>query len=118
MKIAIPTKQDQVDNHFGHCDFFTIFELNEQFDVIGKEKLEAGKVCGCKSNLTDDLVQKGVNLLLAGGIGEGAIRKLNAENIEVIAGFNGNIETAVETWKRKDFSSNFTICTEHDECSH
>ena len=27
MKIAIPTKDNQVDSHFGHCEFFSIAEL-------------------------------------------------------------------------------------------
>ncbi len=118
MKIAIPTKEDHVDNHFGHCEYFTIIELNEQMETVNSEKLETSKVCGCKSNLAEDLAQLGVNILLADGIGEGAIKKLQMQKIEVIAGFNGEISHALDQWKRKDYLTNFTICTEHHDCSH
>ncbi|MGD9928848.1 MAG: NifB/NifX family molybdenum-iron cluster-binding protein [Mangrovibacterium sp.] len=118
MKIAIPAKENKVDNHFGHCDHFMIFKLNDQLEVVSTSRLETDKTCGCKSNLADELAAQGVGLLLAGGIGEGAIKKLNQQKIDVIAGFKGDIETVIEQWKRKDYLTNFSICTEHDSCSH
>lgn len=118
MKIAIPTKENKVDNHFGHCEYFTVYELNEDKEVVSVNKLEASKECGCKSNLAEDLAKEGVNLLIAGGIGGGAISKLKLSNIEVIAGFNGEIEEALNKWKNNEYLTNFSICTEHDECSH
>ena len=27
MKIAVPTKDQVVDNHFGHCEYYTIYRL-------------------------------------------------------------------------------------------
>lgn len=117
MKIAIPTKGSMVDNHFGHCDFFTVFELNDRFEVISSEKMETTKECGCKSNLAGELAAKGIKLLLAGGIGEGAVRKLNEQKIEVIAGFSGEVADVLERWKHKDYQAGFTICTEHHNCS-
>ena len=29
MKIAVPTRDGVVDNHFGHCDHYTIFTVEE-----------------------------------------------------------------------------------------
>jgi predicted Fe-Mo cluster-binding NifX family protein len=118
MKIAIPTKDNQVDNHFGHCDYFSIFELNERNEVTGKSELVTSKECGCKSNLADELAAQNVNVMLASGIGEGAIRKLKAQNIEVIAGFKCSVDEALDKYIRKDYSQNFTICNEHESCSH
>lgn len=118
MKIAIPTKGSMIDNHFGHCEYFTIIDLNEKKKIIATEKLETAKVCGCKSNLAEDLSQKGVTILLAGGIGGGAIEKLKMQNIEVIAGFKGSIENVIEDWQGNNYKSNFSICTEHDGCSN
>ncbi len=118
MKIAIPTKENKVDNHFGHCEYFTIFEMNDQQELVGTERLNASIECGCKSNLAEELAEKGVTLLLAGGIGGGAINKLKQQNIEVITGFNGDIKLALDQWKRNDYKTNISICREHDECSH
>ena len=28
-KIALPTRNGVVDDHFGHCEFYTIFTVNE-----------------------------------------------------------------------------------------
>ncbi len=25
MKIALPSRGNQIDNHFGHCEYFTVF---------------------------------------------------------------------------------------------
>ena len=118
MKIAIPTRENQVDNHFGHCDYFTIYELNEKNEIVATSQLTTSKECGCKSNLAEELAAQNINVMLASGIGEGAIRKLKFENIEVIAGFKCSIEEALDKYIRKDYLSNFTICTDHHECSH
>ena len=29
MKIAVPSRQNRVDEHFGHCEYFTVFTVNE-----------------------------------------------------------------------------------------
>ena len=38
MKIAVPTRGGAVDNHFGHCDHYTIFTIVDG-DVRMKEIL-------------------------------------------------------------------------------
>ncbi len=118
MKIAIPTQNDQIDNHFGHCEYFTLVDVDENKEVINKATMESEAVCGCKSGLAGVLQQMGVKLLLAGGIGDGAVRKLKQHNIDVIAGFSGSIDEVIRKWKTEDYSLNFTICTEHQSCSH
>ena len=29
MKIAVPTRDERVDDHFGHCDHYTIFTIED-----------------------------------------------------------------------------------------
>ncbi|WP_372771871.1 NifB/NifX family molybdenum-iron cluster-binding protein [Mangrovibacterium sp.] len=118
MKIAIPTKDNQVDDHFGHCEYFTVYELNEKKEIVNESQLTTSKECGCKSNLAHELAAEKVNVMLASGIGEGAIRKLKENNIEVIAGFKCSVKEAMNKYIRQDYFSNFTICTDHHECSH
>ncbi|MGQ7869889.1 NifB/NifX family molybdenum-iron cluster-binding protein [Sunxiuqinia sp. sy24] len=118
IKIAIPSKENRVDHHFGHCEYLTIIELNDQLEILKLSPKVTARSCGCKSNLAEELASEGVKFLLAGGIGQGAINKLKTQNIEVIAGFQGTIEEVIEKWKAKDYPADISICTEHHSCSH
>lgn len=96
MKIAIPSKEKMVDGHFGHCEYFTIYTVNDEHKIIHEELFESPAGCGCKSNLAGTFQQKGVSLLLAGGIGQGAINVLNQHGIEVFRGCSGNVRLLTE----------------------
>ena len=37
MKIALPSCQNQVDEHFGHCEYFTVFTVNENNEILSDE---------------------------------------------------------------------------------
>lgn len=41
MKIAIPTRNNVVDDHFGHCEYYTIFTIDENKNIIAKERHES-----------------------------------------------------------------------------
>ena len=34
MKVAVPTRDERVDDHFGHCDHYTIFTIEDN-ELIG-----------------------------------------------------------------------------------
>ena len=74
MKIAVPTRDNMVDNHFGHCDHYTIFTINDGV-VKMKEILPSPQGCGCKSGIAFVLRQKGVQVMLAGSMGNIGSRK-------------------------------------------
>ena len=116
--IAIPTRENRVDNHFGHCENFTIFQVNDSKEIISKTSLESSKTCGCKTNLAEELAKAGVTLLLAGGIGQGAINKLKSQNIQVLAGFKGSTEEAISNWKTNNYFTDIPICVDHHNCEH
>ncbi len=80
MKIAVPSRNGEVDSHFGHCEYFTIFSLNEN-QICTEEPLTPPPGCGCKSNLVSSLAEQDVRVLLAGNMGQGAVNKLNAAGI-------------------------------------
>ena len=48
MKVAVPTREGHVDDHFGHCAYYTIFEIMDG-KVVGSSKLASPEGCGCKS---------------------------------------------------------------------
>ena len=81
-----------VDDHFGHCAYYTIYHLNDDNKVVIQERLDSPQGCGCKSNIASLLREMGVTLMLAGNMGEGAFRKLSEQQIEVSEG-------ATERWR-------------------
>ena len=97
MKIAVPTRDGCVDNHFGHCDHYTIFSI-EEHRVVAREELPSPQGCGCKSGIAAVLEQMGVEVMLAGSMGEGAKNTLQAHNIKVVRGCSGNIENLVASY--------------------
>lgn len=117
MKIAVPTRGGVVDNHFGHCDHYTIFTVNDG-EVKMKEILPSPQGCGCKSGIVLVLRQKGVQVMLAGNIGEGAKNVLESNEIKVIRGCSGDIDKLVSDYLSGNVVDNGEICNHHDCGNH
>jgi predicted Fe-Mo cluster-binding NifX family protein len=122
MKIAVPTKENnRIDNHFGHCEFYTIFNISEDNRIEEETVLKSPKGCGCKSNVAFDLAQMGVRVMLAGGIGDGAIAKLAQQNIRVIRNCEGDVHQLVEEYLAGNLKDGGNSCAAHGEdhvCNH
>ena len=73
MKVAIPTRNNVVDDHFGHCEYYTIFTISEDKLIVCTEIQASPEGCGCKSNIASVLEEKGVELMLAGNMGEAVV---------------------------------------------
>lgn len=116
MKIAVPTREGVVDNHFGHCHHYTIFTVNDGV-VKMKEILPSPQGCGCKSGIALVLRQKGVQVMLAGNIGEGARNVLEGQEIKVISGCSGDIDALVKAYLAGEVIDNGEVC-DHHECSN
>lgn len=122
MKIALPTTRlKTVDAHFGHCEFYTVFTINDQKSVINIEDLPSPQGCGCKSNIAGVLREKGVKIMLAGNIGNGAINVLHNHGIEVIRGCEGDINKVVSAYLNGSLTDSGMTCDHHEEghsCNH
>lgn len=118
MMIAIPTKQDQIDDHFGHCDQYSLYTLaNQQIQTV--EYVNSLEGCGCKSNMASLLAQKGVQLMIAGGIGQGAIQVLASQGIKTIRGAQGSALGAVEKYLKGELADSGETCQAHEQgCDH
>jgi predicted Fe-Mo cluster-binding NifX family protein len=116
MKVALPSRDNQVDDHFGHCEYFTIFTINNDREIVGEEKLKPGVGCGCKSNVVLQLAALGVETMLAGNIGTGAVDVLGAHGIRVVRGCSGDVRGAVEAWLDGATTDSGKSCAHHGEC--
>jgi len=117
MKIALPTNMGMIDSHFGHCEAYTIVEINENNEVISKNMLQSPQGCGCKSNIAYTLADMGVKLMLAGNIGQGAVNVLSSQKIEVLKGCEGEIDQVVQNYLLGKLVDSPNICNLH-ECDH
>ncbi|HOT62537.1 MAG TPA: NifB/NifX family molybdenum-iron cluster-binding protein, partial [Treponemataceae bacterium] len=90
MKIAMPTRGGEIDAHFGHCEYFTVFTVDGGV-VVAEERVDSPAGCGCKSNVASILAGKGVSLMVAGNMGDGAVRVLKRQGVEVIRGCAGSV---------------------------
>lgn len=114
LKIAIPTVGNVVDDHFGHCDHYTIFEVNGKMEIENELFLPAGQGCGCKSNISTILHNLGVTVMLAGNMGEGAKNVLESAQIEVIRGCNGDVTDVVNMFLRGEINDSGVGCASHE----
>lgn len=85
MKIAIPVNGDQLNPHFGHCETFAFYDINQEAksitstDRVTPPPHEPGVLPGW-------LAEQGVNLVITGGMGQRAIQLCQDNKIEVILG--------------------------------
>ena len=114
MKTAVPvTKNNQVDDHFGHCEYYNIYTLAENGLINDVQTIPSTQGCGCKSNIAGILASHGVTLMLAGGIGGGAINVLNHSGIEVIRGCSGNAAEVIKNYSDGKIKDSGESCLHH-----
>jgi len=118
MKIALPSRMNQIDEHFGHCEHFTVFTIDDQKKITAEEKIASSAGCGCKSNIAQTLAEKGVKLMLAGNMGQGAVNVLNNQGINVLRGCSGNVKDITESWLAGNLKDSGIACSQHEHGCH
>lgn len=117
MKIAIPTKKNQVDSHFGNCEYYTIAEVSDN-KILSKTRFDSPVGCGCKSDVAADLRKMGVEILLAGNMGQGAVDKIAEQGITVIRGCVGDIDIVLNSYLSGIVLDSGLTCNSHGGDDH
>lgn len=116
MKIAVACENNLVAQHFGHCEKFVLFD-SEDNKVTGAVAVpNPGHRPGF---LPVFLHEKGADVIIAGGMGGGAVDLFNEKGIEVIVGAQGEARACAEQYLRGELRSTGSVCHEHqhhDEC--
>ncbi len=110
MKVAIAAENGVVSAHFGHCEGFTIYDME---DGQVKEKTFIPNPGHQPGFLPVFLSEKNVNLIIAGGMGERAQMLFNQNGIEVIVGADGACDDVIEKYKRGELESSAEFCQDH-----
>lgn len=116
MRIAVASEGKMVTEHFGHCENFNIYDVEDK-QIIKSESIDnPGHEPGFLPNFLNDLA---VNLIISRGIGGGAITIFQDKNIDVVSGATGEAEAAVKSYLNGELKSTGSICNDHihsDEC--
>ena len=120
MKIAVAYNNGNVFEHFGHSKQFKIYETDGQ-NVVKEEVIESeGSGHSAMAGLLTSL---GINAVICGGIGDGAVNALGEAGIEVYSGVSGNADEAVAAYLNGELISEGINCSHHanedgQSCGH
>lgn len=116
MKIAVASEGKMTTGHFGHCENFNIYDVDNN-KIVKEESIQnPGHKPGFLPNF---LYELGVNVIISGGMGGGAIDIFNERGIEVIIGAAGEARENVLAFIEGKLESTGSVCHEHqhaDEC--
>jgi len=107
MRIAISTDGDFVSAHFGRCPSFTIIDI-EDGKIIKKEVVDnPGHQPGF---IPQFLHERGVECIIAGGMGMRAIGFFEEFNIKAIVGVSGRIDEVIEKLQKGTLKGSESLC--------
>ena len=85
MRIAIPIANGKLSAHFGHCEEFTLVDVNEQTKEIANVK-KMQPPAHEPGALPKWLNEQKTNVIIAGGMGQRARQLFAQNNIDVVVG--------------------------------
>lgn len=93
MKVAVTYEDGKVFQHFGHTEYFKIYDVKDG-KVVGSEIIPTdGSGHGA---LAGFLATHKADALICGGIGGGALNALSEAGIRVLAGVSGDADSRVD----------------------
>lgn len=109
-KIAIAAEGHSVCEHFGHCEGFNIYTTQNGAIIAQDFLANPGHKPGLLPNLLND---QGVHVVIAGGMGAGAIDIFNEKGIDVITGARGMVDQTIATYLDGKLLSTGSVCHDH-----
>jgi len=107
MRGAISTDGDQVAPHFGRCEAYTLVDLSEG-QIANQERIpNPGHEPGF---LPGYLAERGVQYIVAGGMGPRAKMLFDEKQIEAIVGVSCSIREAIDGLRRGDLTTGASLC--------
>ena len=116
MKIAVTYENGEVFQHFGHSEAFKLYEVEggevKSSEVVPTNGSGHGALAGF-------LRERGVEVLICGGIGAGAQNALAEAGIKLYGGVSGSADSAVQALIEGNLSYNPDVmCDHHGEDHH
>ena len=115
MKIAITYDKEtgNVFQHFGKTQFFKVYQIQDG-KIVSSEVIDNGG--NGHHELPPYLKALGIETLILGNRGQGAIDAIAASGLKEMPGITGNADNAAELFAKGELKPNFTAkCSHHGE---
>jgi len=110
MRIAVPLAQGKLSLHFGHCDQFAIFDIDDKTSKVINRK-EATPPAHAPGVLPKWLHENNISVIIAGGMGQRAQQLFAQNDIKVIIGASdGSPEGLVSAYLENRLETGDNIC--------
>ena len=116
MKIAVTYDNGMIFQHFGHTEFFKVYDVQDgkvvSSEVVSTNGSGHGALAGVLSALKAEV-------LICGGIGGGAQAALSEAGIKLYGGVSGSADAAVEAFIAGNLAFDPCVkCSHHGEHHH
>lgn len=115
MRIAVTYENGNVFQHFGHTQWFKVYDVQDgkilASQIVDTNGSGHGALAGVLTALQTDV-------LICGGIGGGAQMALAAAGIQLYGGVSGNADAAVEAFVAGSLSYNPNVQCDHHGAHH
>ena len=88
MRIAVPVTGSVLSSHFGHCERFVLFDVDEDRKTLGKRQ-EITPPPHEPGTFPRWLKEQGATVIIAGGMGSRAQSLFSQNDIQVVVGATG-----------------------------
>jgi len=108
MIIAVTKDNEMVGQHFGHCEHFALYDTESRtLSQVANPGHQPGFLPGF-------LAQKGVKVIISGGMGGRAQELFADQGIHVVVGATGLIKDAIDRYIKGELQSSGSVCSEHE----
>ena len=111
-RIAIAQDGNSVSEHFGHCQRYAIFDVEDSIIYRRDDLPNPGHEPG---RLPVFLAEHGVSLIIAGGMGPRAIEIFSENGIDVLIGIGGNVDYVAQDYIAGRLSPGKSSCHHEDD---
>lgn len=115
MKIAVTYDNGNIFQHFGRTEAFKVYDIDA--GRVASSEIISSDGAG-HSALAGLLADCAVDVLICGGIGQGAQNALAEADIEVCAGAQGDTDQAVEAYLKGELVNAGVTCDHHHGEDH
>lgn len=119
MKIVIPTKDEKLCSHFGHCESFCFADVDQETkEILNMENKIPEEGISCQS--ASWIASQGANVVLAGGMGGRPLNIFANSGVKVVAGCPElPPKEVIEKFLNDELTLSENTCQgEHHHCHH
>ena len=110
MRIALAVDNNMITQHFGYCEYFVVYEV-ENKQIMGSEILNNPP--HQKGLLPKYLKENNIDVVITGNLGQMAINLMNNLGIECIRGVKGNLVEVINAYVDGTLESKDIACNQH-----